>query len=140
MTRIVLATLVFAITPSALAAPPVDSWVPGGTRLAAHGDDLHFKTPAGTVVEIELDRAGNPDEASGDALISGDLLTPGEGRLDLAAIAARSKALGLAPTGDWSLELEHGLWVYEIEGLMGDARWSVELDATSGEELRRKRD
>lgn len=114
--------------------------VPNGKVVAETLDEVRVQTAGGTVVEIEFDKNGKFEEASGDALAT-DVLIPGEGLLSLADVVAGLKKEGKSPVGDWSLEKSfiRG-WHYDFEALENGQKMEYVVDAKTGKILESKLD
>ena len=84
-------------------------------------------------MEIEYTMTGEFKEASGDAVLAGDVLEIGGGLLSLKAATDVMKNAGKTISGDWSLEKSfvHG-WVYEFEGFENNAKMDYLVDAKTG--------
>jgi len=74
--------------------------VPGGTVERTEGDEATVKTTAGTLMEIEFNRDGTLDEASGD-MATKDNLVPGNGLLPLKDAVAALEKNGKKAEGEW---------------------------------------
>lgn len=115
--------------------------IPDSKVIQQDGAEYEVMTPKQTVVEIEFNRDGSIDEASGDAAQAGDVFNPGEGMITLAdAVAALSKA-GKTPSGDWSYEksLTKG-WIYEFEGTENGKKMEYAVSAKDGKIVKDNRD
>lgn len=115
-------------------------YVPGAEVLEEKGDEVKLKTASGTVVEVEFDRSGKLDEASGKS-VEKDVFVPGD---SLISLADASKALtkeGKKPVGEWSLDdsLVRG-WHFEFEGYENGKKFEYLVDAKSGKLLKSKAD
>lgn len=145
MLKVLTVCSVFALSVSAFAAKSnketAAQYVPGSTFVKEDGSDYDFKTSKNTIVEVELNRDGTVDEASGDLAHQGDVFVPGNNHLSLeAAVAALQKA-GKNPSGDWSYEKSviNG-WVYEFEGNENGTKMEYVISATDGRLLKDKKD
>ena len=107
-------------------------YVPGGKVVQEKAEEVKIQTPAGTIVEVEFDRAGKFEEASGDS-VENDVFVPGEGLLSLKDAVDSLKKAGKTPVGDWSLDssLIRG-WHYEFEGFENGKKMDYVLDAKTG--------
>lgn len=114
--------------------------VPGGTVESLDRDEVTVKTAAGTIMEIEFNRDGTLDEASGDMATKDDFM-PGNGLLTLKdAVAALEKA-GKKAEGEWSIDKDFMReWEYEFEGFENNQKYEYVINAKSGELLKSKRD
>lgn len=119
---LMLSSLVFAATP--------ESWVPGGQVVQRDHDEVQVRTAAGSVVELDLDRAGEVEEASGHAATRGDVLQPGGGLLSLEEAVAAAGIDG--PIVEWSLDHEWNGWLYEFEAVENGQEVEIKLDARDG--------
>lgn len=146
--KAILASSVLLISFSAFAASDTSAlkakaaeFVPSSTFLAEDGDEFQFQTAKGTIVEVELNRDGSIDEASGDAALTGDVFVPGGSLLSLSAAVESLKKSGKTTQGDWSFEKStlNG-WVYEFEGVEGGKKMEYVIDATAGKLIKAKRD
>lgn len=107
--------------------------IPDGKVVEVKKHEKKIETPAGTIVEIEYTMTGEFKEASGDAVLAGDVLEIGGGLLSLKAATDVMKNAGKTISGDWSLEKSfvHG-WVYEFEGFENNAKMDYLVDAKTG--------
>lgn len=142
--------LTLSILASGAAPPPdsakpapekLESMVPASKVLKTDGNEFDLLTPKNTVVEIELNRDGSLDEASGDFAQGGDVFIPSDGHLTLANAVAALKAAGKTPSGDWSYEKSflHG-WVYKFEGSENGKTMKYLVNAENGRLVGDRRD
>lgn len=123
----------------------VVNYVSGAKVVEAHGDEYALQTPKGTKVEVELNRDGSIDEASGKAAVSGDVFTPsaieGKEMISLEKATESLKRSGKMPTGEWQFEKSwrHG-YVYEFEGKEDGKDHEYSVRATDGKIVRDSRD
>lgn len=143
-------TLIFSIlmsAPIAFAATDVNlkdaatKMVPNAKIIKEDGNEFDLQTAKGTVVEVELNRDGTIDEASGDSVAGGDEFAPGAGMMTLAQAAEALRKAGKNPTGDWSFEksMMHG-WMYEFEGMENGKKMEYGISAKDGKLVKEKRD
>lgn len=117
-------------------------FVSGGKIVEEDGDEFAVQTSKGTKVELELQKDGKIEEASGEKAMAGDVFTPTEGNLISLEKAADSlKKSGKMPTGEWSFEEtnRHG-WVYEFEGKEDNKNFDYSVSAKDGKIIRESRD
>lgn len=116
-------------------------YVPGAKVLRDDGYEFKLQTPKGTVVEVELNRDGSLDEASGKSIAAGDVFIPGEGRISLADALSALKKEGKVPRGEWSFEksMLKG-WVYEVEGMEDGKEMEYKIDAKTGKLVKASRE
>jgi uncharacterized membrane protein YkoI len=106
--------------------------VPGGSVQAVKKDEVIVKTPAGTFVEIEFNRDGTLDEASGD-MAQKDVFVPGNGLLSLADAVAAMKKEGKEVSGEWNLDKDFMReWEYEFEGMENGKSMEYTMNAKTG--------
>lgn len=107
-------------------------FVPGGMIQSSDKDEFSIKTKAGSIVEIELDRNGDLDEASGNAA-NNDVFVPGQGLLSLnEAVKAMAKE-GKIVQGEWSLDKDFLRdWEYEFEGMEDGKQYEYSMNAKTG--------
>jgi hypothetical protein len=107
-------------------------YVPGGSVVELKKDEVKVKAPAGSVIEIEFNRNGELDEASGDAIES-DIFIPGNGYKNLSEISKTLKDQGYQFSGDWSFESSFmKSWHYEVDAIKEGQTYEVEIDAKTG--------
>jgi uncharacterized membrane protein YkoI len=107
-------------------------FVPGGKVVQEKIKEVKVQTPKGSIVEIEFERNGTFEEASGDNLDQ-DIFVPEEGRLPLQKVVAELIKQGKSPKGEWSME--HSFfkgWHYEFEGYENGLKYDYVVDAKSG--------
>lgn len=115
----------------------VKSMVPQGKIISMKKNDFIVKTPAGTQIELEFERDGSLDEASGENLTKGDLLEPGQGLINLGSAVQTVELQGHKVAGEWSLEKDSKLgWIYEFEGVRGNQEMEYTVDAKKGQLLK----
>lgn len=115
-------------------------YVPGGAVVELKKDEVKVKTPAGSLVEIEFNRNGELDEASGDAIES-DVFIPGNDYKNLSEISKTLKDQGYQLSGDWSYESSFMKpWHYEVDAFKDGQSYEVEIDAKTGKILKSKID
>ena len=113
-------------------------FVPGGSVVELKKDEVKVKTPAGSLVEIEFDRKGELEEASGDA-IENDIFVPGKSYKNLSEISKTLKDQGYQLTGDWSYESSFMKdWHYEVDAFKDGQNLEIEVDAKSGKMTKSK--
>jgi uncharacterized membrane protein YkoI len=107
--------------------------VPDGKIEATKKDEVVIKTKAGTLVEVELNRDGSLDEASGHNALK-DNFTPGAGLLTLDQAVKKLKEKGKDVSGEWSLDKDLLRdWEYEFEGIENGKQYEYSLNARTGE-------
>lgn len=106
--------------------------VPGGKLLSEKPDEIKIQTPNGGVVEVEFNRNGKLDEASGNS-VELDLFIPENGLLSLKDAVIALKKEGKIAVGDWSIDnnMISG-WYYEFEGFESGKKMDYTLDAKTG--------
>ncbi|HXH76144.1 MAG TPA: PepSY domain-containing protein [Bacteriovoracaceae bacterium] len=114
---IILFTLLFQS--SFGAAPKVESkaltMVPKGRIVLINFREVTLKTESGTKVELEFERQGTLQEASGLNLNRGDEFEPGQGLMSLSSVAQKVTKAGHPIKGEWKLEKDDQYgWVYEL--------------------------
>lgn len=115
-------------------------YVPGGAVVELKKDEVKVKTPTGSIVEIEFNRNGELDEASGDAIES-DVFIPGNNYKNLSEISKMLKDQGYQLTGDWSYESSFmKSWHYEVDALKDGQSLELEVDAKTGKMTKSKID
>ncbi|WP_413574889.1 hypothetical protein ACLVWU_11645 [Bdellovibrio sp. HCB290] len=145
---VLLAALMFSIAP-AQAKPTEDAKnresltkiVPAGNIVRQDGHEYKLTTSKNTLMEVEFNRDGSIDEASGDAAGAGDVLVPGEGRKTLEEVVKSLNVAGKKPSGDWSFKKSfiHG-WIYEVEGFEGGKKMEYLVSAKDGSLIKEKQD
>lgn len=129
-----ITSLVLVISGSAFAKISDDAlkFVPGGKIVQEKAEEVKVQTPAGSVVEVEFDRGGKFEEASGDS-VDNDIFVPGNGILSLKDAVAALKKDGKSPVGEWSLDdsVLKG-WHYEFEGFENGKKMDYVVDAKTG--------
>ena len=91
--------------------------IPNSKIIEQDGSEFDVVTEGKTVVEVEFDREGKIEEASGDAAEAGDSLNPGQGLISLSKAVEALKKSGKSTVGEWSLEKSFTRgWIYEFEG------------------------
>lgn len=115
-------------------------FVPGGKVLSEKVDEVKIQVPNGGVVEVEFDRSGKLDEASGDS-VDNDIFVPSNGILSLKEAVAALKKEGKVAVGDWSIDnsMIKG-WYYKFEGFEQGKKMDYTLDAKTGKLLDAKLD
>lgn len=121
---------------SAIAAIDINKealkYVPNGKVEAVEKNEAKVRTSGGTIVEVEFDRNGNLEEASGD-MASKDTFVPGNGLLSLTDAVAAMKKAGKNVDGEWSLEKDFARdWEYEFEGFENGKSMEYTLNAKTG--------
>ena len=116
------------------------NFVPGGEIQSSGKDEIKVKTTAGTIVEVELDRDGSLDEASGEFALK-DSFVPGKGLLSLNKAVEAMKKHGKTVEGEWSLEKDFLRdWEYEFEGVENNKKYEYALNAKTGELIKSEAD
>jgi hypothetical protein len=111
--------------------------VPGGTEISRDNGEIKVKTTAGTVIELSMDADGELEEASGSAVLKGDVFEPGAGQLSLAQASEGLKKSGKTPQGEWTFEEnENGDWIYDFEGTENKKAVDYIVNATNGKLLK----
>lgn len=115
--------------------------IPQSKVVKKDGDEYEVMTPKNTVVEVELNRDGTVDKASGDAAVGGDTFVPGSGMISLADAVESLKKSGKSAAGDWSYKksFTNG-WVYEFEGLENGKEMEYQVSAKDGSLVKDRRD
>lgn len=114
--------------------------VPRGTVQQVDRDEVTVKTAAGTILEIEFNRDGSLDEASGD-MATKDNFVPGNGLLELKDAVAALEKNGKKAEGEWSLDKDFMReWEYEFEGYENNQKYEYVINAKTGALLKSKRD
>lgn len=114
--------------------------VPGGTVEHTKGDEATVKTTAGTFIEIEFNRDGSLDEASGD-MATKDNIVPGNGLLSLKDAVSSLEKNGKKAEGEWSLDKDFMReWEYEFEGFENNQKFEYVINAKTGEFLKSEKD
>ncbi|GEM_PF-1627388 len=115
--------------------------VPESKVVKKDGDEYEVMTPKNTIVEVEFNRDGSVDEASGDAAAVGDAFVPGNGMISLAEAIESLKKSGKTAAGDWSYKksFTNG-WVYEFEGLENGKDMEYQVSAKDGSLVKDRRD
>lgn len=136
--------LILLVSFSVLADPDIKKeaikYVPAGTLEVAERDEAKVRTAQGTIVEIELNRDGSLDEASGE-LAQKDTLTPGQGLLSLTEAVAAMKKHGKNVEGEWSLDKDFLRdWEYEFEGMENGKEHEYSLNDKTGKLIESKPD
>lgn len=113
----------------------ITSIVPNGEVIQEKEREFKVRTKAGTVVEVEFERNGEFEEASGKAPDK-DVLNPGKGLITLSKAYDSLKATGKNATGDWTLEKSFIKgWVYEFEGFEAGKEVDYLINAENGKFL-----
>ncbi|WP_413584547.1 PepSY domain-containing protein [Bdellovibrio sp. HCB274] len=115
--------------------------VPAGNIVKQDGHEYKLTTAKNTLMEVEFNRDGTIDEASGDAAGAGDVLVPGEGRKTLEEVIKSLSVAGKKASGDWSFKKSymHG-WVYEVEGFEEGKKMEYLVSAKDGSLIKEKKD
>lgn len=115
-------------------------YIPGGEIVQEKAKEVKVKTPQGTIVEIEFNRDGTFEEASGKN-IEKDAFVPEDGLISLSEAISTLKKEGKAPAGDWELEKSfiRG-WHYKFEGYEKNQKYDYVVDAKTGKLLESKLD
>lgn len=112
----------------------VKSMVPHGEVSKSFAKEFTVKTPAGTKITVEFDRAGKFDEASGLNLGKGDVFEPGDGLLTLGTVAKKLNEKGHFIVGEWRIEKDSKLgWIYELSGLQNEENINYVVDARTAQ-------
>ncbi len=115
--------------------------VPNSKVVSEEENEFEVLTPQNTAIEIEFNSEGALEEASGDAAQTGDVFTPGEGRVPLAGAVDSLKKAGKTITGEWEFDksLASG-WVYEFEGTEDGKKMEYTVNASDGKIIRERKD
>ncbi|WP_413581899.1 hypothetical protein [Bdellovibrio sp. HCB288] len=115
--------------------------VPQGNIVQQDGHEYKLTTARNTLMEVDFNRDGTIDEASGDAAETGDALVPGEGRKSLEEVVKSLNVAGKKASGDWSFKksFTHG-WIYEVEGFEGGKKMEYLVSAKDGSLIKAKKD
>lgn len=115
-------------------------FVPGGTIHSVENDEVKVKTKSGAMIEIELNRDGSLDEASG-SFAQNDIFVPGNGLLTLTDAVAAIKKEGKNVSGEWSLDKDLLRdWEYEFEGMEDGKQFEYTLNAKNGKLVKTEAD
>lgn len=134
-TSILIFSLFMTLSTTAFASAITDEalrYVPGGKVLSEQIDEVKVQTPMGGVIEVEFNRSGKFDEASGDS-VEQDVFAPENGLLSLKDALAALKNAGKTAVGEWSID--HSLlagWYYKFEGFEAGKKMDYTLDAKTG--------
>lgn len=132
-----LALLLTFSTAIAWAKADLVRLVPGGKVTMQKDGEAQVTTPAGTLVDIELDMDGELEEASGSSAEKGDVFEPGEKMITLKAAVESLKKAHKTLQGEWTFEeSEEFGWVYDIEGVEKKAAVDYIVSAESGKLLK----
>lgn len=114
--------------------------VPKGEVVQESLHEIKVKNASNSVVEIEFDKGGKFEEASGKN-VDLDEFIPENKSKPLKEVVALLKKNGKAPTGEWSYEnsLLNG-WYYEFEGYESGAKKEYVVDASTGNIIETKND
>lgn len=107
-------------------------YVPNGKIEVKEKDEVKVKTVQDTFIEIEFNRDGSLDEASGDLALK-DEFTPGNKLLTLKEAVAALEKSGKTASGEWSLD--KGFlkdWEYEFEGVEDGKKFEYVVNAKTG--------
>lgn len=116
------------------------TFVPKGTIVQEKDKEIKIQTEAGGIVEVEFQRDGTFEEASGESLDK-DIFVPGQGLLSLKDALASLKTAGKNPSGGWSIEKSLTQdWYYDFEGYESGAKMEYRVDAKTGKLLSSKVD
>lgn len=115
--------------------------VPESKVVRQDGKEYKLTTSKETLMEVEFNRDGTIDDASGDAAVAGDVFAPGDGMMTLAQAVESLKKVGKTPSGDWSYKKSfmHG-WVYEMEGFESGKKMEYLISAKDGSLVKEKKD
>lgn len=115
--------------------------VPESKVVKQDGDEFEVSTAKQTIVEVEFNRDGTVEEASGDAAVAGDVFTPGNNMITLQQAVDSLKKAGKTPKGDWSYKksFTNG-WVYEFEGVENGKDMEYAVSAKDGKIVKDNRD
>lgn len=109
--------------------------IPGGEIVQEKDHEVKVRTKSGSIVEVEFERNGAFEEASGKSPDK-DILVPGPSLIPLTKAYASLKDAGKSASGDWSLEKSFIKgWVYEFEGFENGREVDYLVDAESGKFL-----
>lgn len=114
--------------------------VPNSKVLLEEKDEVKLQTADGGTIEIEFDRKGAFEEASGKN-VDKDTFNAPNGLMSLKDAVAAAKKAGKTPVGKWSLE--KGLltgWTYEFKGVENNKEMEYMIDAKTGELKKSKTD
>jgi uncharacterized membrane protein YkoI len=116
------------------------SYIPDGKVVQEKEKEVKVQTKNGTIVEIEFERNGDFEEASGKS-IDKDSFIPEHKLVSLNTAVESLKKSSKSPTGDWNLEKSflRG-WVYEFEGFENGQEVDYVVDATNGKLLETRLD
>lgn len=115
-------------------------YVENSTVFKVKKDEVEVLTANKTIVEIDFDRKGNLEEASGEN-VDLDNFNPKNGNLSLVEALNSIQALGETVHGEWSYEHEFQMgWYYEFNGIKNNVEYEFIIDAKTGKLLRSKID
>ena len=115
-------------------------YVPNGKIEVKENDEVKVKTAQDTFIEIEFNRDGSLDEASGDLALKDDF-TPGNNLLTLKEAVSALEKSGKTVSGEWSLD--KGFlkdWEYEFEGVEEGKKFEYVVNAKTGKLIESKPD
>lgn len=107
-------------------------FVPEGQVVSESVREFKIRTKNNTVVEIEFERDGSFEEASGKD-VQKDVLVTDLGIKSLEDALKSARAEGKSPIGEWSLDksMLRG-WYYEFEGFEDGKKMEYVVDAKTG--------
>lgn len=131
-------SLLLVLSSTAMASAISDEalkYIPGGKVVSEKADEVKVQGPNGTIIEIEFNRSGKFDEASGDS-VEQDVFVPGNDILSLKEAVAALKKEGKSAVGEWSIDnsMIRG-WYYEFEGFEEGKKMDYTIDGKSGKLL-----
>ena len=144
MKSFMMMSLLISASISAMAAADLGKealkYVPDGKVELMEKDEVKVKTTQGTMVEVEFDRNGGLQEASGD-FAQKDNFVPGNGLLSLKDAVAAITKNGKTVDGEWSLDKDFLRdWEYEFEGIENGKKFEYVVNAKTGKLLESKPD
>lgn len=141
-TMMTIATLMLSMTAYAAANLGAEAMklVPESKILQEKGREVKLQTSKGGVVEIEFDRKGAFEEASGEN-VEMDVFNAPAPMISLQDAVAAAQKAGKTPAGEWSLEKGTFTgWVYELKGFENGKEMEYIIDAKSGELKKQSKD
>ena len=115
-------------------------FVPDGAVQGVDRDEVMIKTKAGGLIEVELTKDGDLEEASGN-MVETDTFAPGNGLLPLNEAVASMKKQGKNVSGEWSLDKDFLRdWEYEFEGAENGKQYEYSMNAKTGKLVKSEAD
>lgn len=115
-------------------------YVPEGTVQMVERDEFTIKTKSGSIIEVELNRDGSLDEASGEMAQKDDFV-PGNGLISLSQAVKALQKEGKTVEGEWSLDKDFLRdWEYEFEGVEDGKQYEYTVNAKTGKLIKSEAD